>query len=92
MRRNGTGTPDRYPKALDSNSRVEENGRTREGEDRDGEEGRAAVRGVARTSGEEIQTKSSDCAGKGAGQYSGNDSGRSEVLVHTPHSQGHHGT
>jgi hypothetical protein len=76
----GTGTPDRYPKALDSNSRVEENGRTRESEASDGEEGRATVRGVARTSGEEIQTKSGDCARKCAGQYSGNDAGGSEVL------------
>jgi hypothetical protein len=36
----GTGTPDRYPKALDSNSRVEENGGAGESEVRNSEERR----------------------------------------------------
>jgi hypothetical protein len=43
------------------------------------------VRGVARTSGEEVETKSGDCAGKCAGHHAGNDAGRSEVLSYIHH-------
>jgi len=74
------GAPDRYPEALYSNGRVEENGRAREGEACDSEEGRAAVRGLARTSREEIQTKRPDKTRKRAGQHARDDARRTKGL------------
>lgn len=79
------GAPDRHPKALDGNGSVKKHGGTREREACDGEEGRAAVRGLACTSREEIQTKGGDCTRKGAGQYARDDTRRCEGLFHTIH-------